>query len=73
MAKHDVRLQVPEGIPVGNRDFEFKVEQDSTHLGWLKVSRGAVVWQPARKRTGFRMSWSRFDQLMREQGLEGRF
>jgi hypothetical protein len=73
MARHEVRLQVPEGIPVGNRDVEFKIEQNSAHLGWLKVSRGAIVWQPAHKRTAFRLGWGRFDKLMKDNGREGQF
>lgn len=73
MSTHEVRLQVAESIPVGNRDVEFKVERNSKHLGWLKVSRGAVVWQPAHKRSAYRMTWNRFDQLMREEGREGPF
>ena len=73
MATHEVRLQVPEGIPVGNRDVEFKVESGGEHFGWLKVSKGAIVWQPARKRHAFRMTWSRFDELMKDRGREGPF
>ncbi len=73
MATHDVRLQVPEGIPVGNRDVEFKVERSEEHYGWLKVSRGAIVWQPSRKRSAYRMSWARFDELMRDRGRQGPF
>jgi len=72
VATHDVHLQVPEGIPVGNRDVEFKVERSGEHFGWLKVSRGAIVWQPARK-SAYRMSWARFDELMRDRGREGPF
>jgi hypothetical protein len=73
VARHEVRLQVPEGIPVGNRDVEFKIESNGEHFGWLKISRGAIVWQPARKRTAFRMGWARFDDLMRDGGREGPF
>ena len=73
MAKHEVRLQVSESIPVGNRDVEFKVERNSSHHGWLKISRGAVVWQPARKHRAYRMTWARFDELMQEFGREGHF
>lgn len=73
MATHEVRLQVPEGIPVGNRGVEFKVESGREHFGWLKVSRAAIVWQPPRKRSAYRIGWNGFDDLLRDRGREGSF
>ena len=37
----------------------------------LKVSKGAVVWWPGNAKLGYKMTWARFDQAMRE-GHRGR-
>ncbi len=37
-------------------------------FGTLLVSKGAVEWRPTNKVYPRRLSWSRFDALMRESG-----
>jgi hypothetical protein len=70
MAKHGVRFQVPwRGL--GKEDVVFQVVENDELLGTLKVSKGAVVWWPGRAKLGYKMTWDRFDQAMR-QGYRGR-
>ena len=70
MAKHDVRFQVPwRGL--GKEDVVFQVVENEELLGTLKVSKGAVVWWPGKAKLGYKMTWERFDQVMR-QGYRGR-
>jgi len=68
MAEHDVNFSVPER-PLANADVVFIVEEDGERLGTLKVSKGCLDWLPARKWRDkpFRIDWSRFDRLVREQ------
>jgi hypothetical protein len=71
MARHWVSFQVP-WRNLGKEDVVFKVEiEDEELLGTLKVSKGAVVWWPGKAKLGYKMTWERFDQAMRE-GLRGR-
>jgi len=70
MATHRVRLSVPQ-VDVGNADLRFDIEQDGTRFGVLQVSRGSVEWLPSPKaKNGFRLGWSRFDELMQTHGRE---
>lgn len=74
MKEHEVRVSVPSGIEVGNRDVIFRVEHDGRLLGRLKISRGAAVWRPAySKVSAYRLTWTRFDEAMRAFGREGKF
>ena len=70
MAKHDVTFQIP-WRSLGKEDVVFRVLADDELLGTLKVSKGAVVWWPGNAKLGYKMSWARFDQAMRE-GHRGR-
>jgi hypothetical protein len=62
---HSVNLTVPER-PLGNADVEFYVKPDGNILGRLQVSKGKVVWVPRNARTGYELTWRRFDNLMQE-------
>jgi hypothetical protein len=72
---HQVRFHIPER-EVGKADIEFRVKKGKRKkdlIGTLKVSRGAVVWTPGYAQKGYRLGWSRFAQLMSEQGTRGNF
>lgn len=71
MAEHEVKFRVP-WRDVGNQDVIFAVRQDGELLGTLKISKGAVVWAPGKKKLAFRMDWERFDAAMRT-GTRGQF
>ena len=67
MAQHEVKFTVPER-PLGKADVEFSVKRDGEVVGKLKVSNGTIVWVPKNKSYGFKMGWTKFDELMQEKG-----
>ncbi len=69
---HDVIFELPRRS-LGKQDLIFEVQQDGELLGKLKVSKGAVVWNPAWGKRGFHMSWATFDRVMQENGRKGLF
>lgn len=70
MADHDVTFTLPER-ELGKADIELKVKRGGHMLGRLRLSNGSMVWVPANKRFGFKVSWSNFDELMQEHGEDG--
>lgn len=68
MAEHDVQFSVPER-PLSKSDIVFVVDEDGERFGTLMVSKGGLDWLPARKWRDkpFRLSWSRFDRIVRDQ------
>ena len=68
MAKHDVSFSIPRR-PLGKADVEFVVKKDGSVFGTLAVSNGSVVWFPSRTSYGYKIGWSKFDQLMRGEAL----
>jgi hypothetical protein len=66
MVQH-VTFEVP-ARPVGVKDLVFVVRRNRAKFGELRVSRGAVVWIPANKSKGRRLSWQQLDQLAQENG-----
>jgi hypothetical protein len=70
MAEHDVSFTLPER-QLGRADIEFKVKRDGRAFGRLRVSEGSLVWVPADKTLGFKLSWVDFDRLAQEHGEKG--
>lgn len=66
---HEVSFSVPSR-PLGKSDVEFSVTKDRSKLGTLKVSNGSIVWFPAGTTYGHRMSWAKFDKLMKDNSTE---
>ena len=64
---HKVTFEVPPR-PVGIKDVVFKVHIDGAKFGELRVSQGAVVWIPAEKSKGRRLSWRKLDTLAKQHG-----
>jgi len=64
---HKVTFSVPER-GLGREDIEFVVKKDGVRFGTLLVSKGAVEWRATNKVYRRRLSWDRFDQLMRATG-----
>jgi hypothetical protein len=67
MAVHQVDITLPKR-EIGRADTIFDVKADGVVLGALHVSRGAVVWFHTGTTYGYKTSWQKFDELMREQG-----
>ena len=66
MAKHDVFFNIPQRA-LGKADVEFQVKQDGIVLGTLAVSNGSLVWFPKKTSYGYKMGWSKFDELMQNE------
>ena len=64
---HKVTFALPKRS-LGREDIEFVVKKDGVRFGTLLVSKGAVEWRPTNKVYRRRLSWDRFDQLMRATG-----
>jgi hypothetical protein len=64
---HKVTFEIPSR-PVGFKDLVFKVRKNKKKFGELRVSQGAVVWIPAVKWKGRRLSWTQIDDLARTHG-----
>ena len=64
---HKVTFNVPTR-ELGREDIVFVVLKDERRFGTLLVSKGAVEWRPTNKKYRRKISWDRFDQLMREIG-----
>ena len=66
---HDVSFTVPERA-LGKADLEFFIKKDGKMLGTLKVSNGSLVWFPTGTTNGLKMSWSRFDKMMKTNATQ---
>jgi hypothetical protein len=64
---HKVTFEIPSR-PVGFKDLVFKVRKNGAKFGELRVSQGAVVWIPAEKSKGRRLSWIQVDSLAQQHG-----
>ncbi len=62
---HNVEFSIPSR-KLGRSDVEFRVKQDGQLLGTLKVSRGSLVWFPSNTTYGYKATWERFDDLMKQ-------
>ena len=62
---HTVSFTVPKR-PLGNADVTFWVKRDGELLGRLEISKGKIVLFPRNARSGFELSWKKFDALMQE-------
>lgn len=65
MAKHDVRFDIPVRR-LGKTDVNFYIVIDGETFGQLSISNGAIVWFPKGSKKGLKMSWQKFDEMMRE-------
>jgi hypothetical protein len=67
MARHGLFVQF--ALPparVRHKDVVFFVYRGKSKFGELRVSQGAVVWRGRGDKSGRRMPWPRFDELMQE-------
>jgi hypothetical protein len=67
MPVHDLQIELPRKV-ILNSDVVIEVRSESLKLGDLRISRGSLDWVPAKHQAAFRLSWERFDELMRERG-----
>ena len=67
MPAHRVEVEIPPKL-VLNKDVRIVVSSGETRLGELSISKGSVDWRPAKHPSSYRLSWERFDAVMREAG-----
>jgi hypothetical protein len=67
MAVHQVDIKVPT-LELDRADAILDVKADGVTLGALHISRGAVVWFPSGTTYGYKLGWSRLNELMLEHG-----
>lgn len=68
MAVHKVNFTLPTQ-ELGKSDVAFTVNKDGAKFGQLHVSNGAVVWFPANKKFGQKLSWAKLAELFEEHGV----
>ncbi len=68
MALHDIELELPAATTIRNVDAVLKVHGDGELIGTLEISRGSIDWRPRHGKKARRLTWERFDRLMREEG-----
>ncbi|HKE49177.1 MAG TPA: hypothetical protein VKB52_14025 [Rhodanobacteraceae bacterium] len=64
---HKVTFTLPRR-ELGREDIVFIVKKDDRRFGTLLISKGAVEWRPTNKVYRRKVSWDKFDQIMRESG-----
>jgi hypothetical protein len=64
---HKVTFDLPRR-ELGREDIVFVVHKNDRRFGTLLISKGAVEWRPTNKVYRRKISWDKFDQLMREIG-----
>ena len=65
MAKHDVTFELPEQ-ELGRSDVKFQIKRDKEMFGTMTVSNGSVVWFPKGVSYGYRIRWTKFDELIQK-------
>lgn len=43
-----------------------EIRSHGSRVGWLNITKGFIGWKPANKQTYRKLSWTKFDKLMRE-------
>jgi len=67
MPSHKLEISLPPKV-ILNSDVVIDVQSDDAKLGELRISRGSIDWIPGKHQASFRLSWERFDEVMRESG-----
>lgn len=45
-----------------------EIRQHGGRVGWLRVGKGFIYWKPLNRQTYCKLSWKKFDELMRANG-----
>lgn len=65
MAKHNLYFELPER-ELGKTDVLFHVYKDSKKFGTITISKGNLEWYPKNSKKPYKISWSAFDEVIRE-------
>jgi hypothetical protein len=58
---------------IAHKNVLFDVRRNGVKFGRLEVSRGALVWRPANKKKGYRLSWEKLNELASDKGRRGHY
>lgn len=64
---HEVNLTLHTKL-VQRKDVEIEVRKDGDLLGDLLISQGTVDWRPKSAQKKYKMSWTKFAELMQKYG-----
>jgi hypothetical protein len=65
---YNVKFTVPSR-DLGHADIKFDVNNGNGKLGTAKVSKGALVWVEKDHSYGYKLAWTDFAALMKENGI----
>lgn len=69
---HEVTMDISTKF-VLHKDVEIEVKKDGKKLGTVLISKGNIEWMPANNSVNKkRLSWTKFAELMCEQGRDVR-
>lgn len=71
MATHNVGFNLPDR-PLGKADIIFNIRKGNNKFGTLRISKGGLLWLPSYKQKGWKMSWSKFNEVMISEGRKRR-
>lgn len=67
MPEHKISFDLPKQ-ELSNVDANFYIHQDGKKLGQITISRGGIDYYPKHRKTNaIKLSWTRFDEIMKEQ------
>jgi hypothetical protein len=66
MAKHNIEVELPR-VEVVNSDARIVIRADGKKLGELTLSRGNLKWFSHKWKKPTKLSWKRFDQIMKDE------
>jgi hypothetical protein len=64
MSKHKVFLNLP-WTEMNKKDAIFEIYQDGEKFGRITISKGAIEWYPYKAKVPYKLSWSRFDKMIK--------
>ena len=63
---HQVQFSIPPRS-LARADVEFQVKENGTLMGTLQISKGSLVWFPAKTTYGHKMEWGKFAKIMQQE------
>jgi hypothetical protein len=68
MPRHIVQIRNVPSLKLGKSDMVFDITYAKKMIGSLCVSRGHLVWRPARYRKGYWLDWTDFGKMCKKYG-----
>jgi hypothetical protein len=64
MATHNVFFKMPRR-ELGNSDILIEIHSGEEMFGTVTISKGALEWYPANAKNPYKLSWIRFDRVIK--------